>query len=234
MALVVRHLLYASAIVIDDVQIEGEFVLIFVHRREAGLALVQQHSLRTRLTRRRENNAAVREILRHDVVADLRGQVRRDDAPQLGRLECVLPEIPGRQIRFIEIRIERKAHCKQQRTAVIGNLDVADSGEALRQFTRDVDCFRTWGRAIPVKQVGTEVERDLLAQILLIEVAIDVDRNGGTNIGDRKIDDDRIGVLSVSDAYAVATATRSNARRRRQKRRLSHCLPGKSVPVVLR
>ena len=55
MTLVESELLNAAAIIVHDVDTERKLVLVFVHRREAGLAFVQQDGLRTRLTGRREN-----------------------------------------------------------------------------------------------------------------------------------------------------------------------------------
>jgi hypothetical protein len=96
--LIIRNLFDGAAIRVHDVQNERRFVLILVFRRELRLALVQQHGIGAQLSRRRENDAAVRQILRTDVMPDFGGEVGRDNAPQHISLERVFPDIPGRLV----------------------------------------------------------------------------------------------------------------------------------------
>ena len=108
--LIKRDLFNAAAIGIDNVQVEGKLVFVLIQRREAGFALIQQHSLRTYLASRGKYDAPIRQVLRHDVVTDFCGQGRADYLPQGISVEGIFPEIPGDLILVVQIRIERHAH----------------------------------------------------------------------------------------------------------------------------
>ena len=246
-ALVERDLADVVAVFVHDVQVERELVVVLVDGRERALALVEQQRLRLRLPRRREDDTAVREILRHDVVADLRRQGRRYDPNEFTGLERVLPDIPRRHlVVHVDVRVERVTHGKQQATAVIVDLDVTHGAETLRQLPGDVDRLGADSCAIAEVQVRPEVERDLLPEVLLLEHAVVVHGQRRLDVGDGKVDDDRVRILAGADLHAVALAARAgcNAQRRQRgcPRRLrrnacfesSHQPVHRSLPLLIR
>ncbi len=131
MTLVKRDLLDAGAVIIHYVKIERRLILILVFGRETALAFIEQHCLRLRLPGGREYNASVGQVLRHDVVANLGRQVRGDNAFQHVSFEDVLPDVPRRQIFFVNVRVERHTHGKEQATTIVVDLNVANRCKAL-------------------------------------------------------------------------------------------------------
>ena len=67
----------SRAVVVHDVQHERGLVAVFVARVELRLALVDQDRLRLSLARRDEDDAAVRQVVRRDVMTLLSGDVGR-------------------------------------------------------------------------------------------------------------------------------------------------------------
>ena len=96
-------------------------------------------------------------------MADFCSQVRLDDTLQDTAIERELPDIPCRKVFFICIRIKWIAHSENECAAIVGDFDVADSGQTLGQFAGDVDRFGTRRGAIPIEKVCAEIERNLLA-----------------------------------------------------------------------
>jgi hypothetical protein len=146
-------------------------------------------------------------------VAVLRGQVRCNHSTQFTGLECVLPQVPGGLVLVvqIQIRVRGSAHGKQQLAAVVGYLDIADVSLISDDLLRNVHLERTGGSTIAKIQVAAYLEGDLFTEILLLEFTIVVDRNRLFDVGNRKIDNDRVRVLTRADLYAlVGTVTRRN------------------------
>ena len=218
-ALVKGNLLEARAVVVHDMQVERKLFLVLIHGRERTLVLVKQQCLRLRLARRCENDAAVRQVFRHDVVADFCRQVIGNYANQRIRLEGVLPDVPRRDlVFFVDAFLERRAHRKQQTATVIIDFNVANSTESLRDVARDVHGFGTDRGAITKEKIGSEFERDLRTQILLFENAVVVRRNWRFDIGDRKIDHNGIGILPGAqlDTFAFAACSNGDGRNRQR------------------
>ena len=86
---------------------------------------------------------------------------------------------------------------EQQAAAVVVDFNIANGAHALGNVSGDVDGLRQRRRAITKVEVSAKIKRDLLAQVLLLEYAVVVRRNRRLDVGDRKIDDDRIGSWPV-------------------------------------
>ena len=143
MALVECYLLQPGTITADDMQVERLLIAIFVHCAEAALAFVEQYRSRPHLPGRREDDPAIRQVLRHDVVTNFGRQIRWNHAPENVVFECVFPEVPGWLVCIIEVGIERAAHGEEHRAAIIGDLHIPHRALVANHALRDVDRLGT-------------------------------------------------------------------------------------------
>ena len=109
-ALVEGDLADAGAVRVHHVQHEGVLVPVLVLGGELRLALVDQHGLRLALPRGREDDAAVRQVVRRDVVAFLGDDVGGDHAAQHVGGAVVFPDVPGRLLAVHRAGDQRHAH----------------------------------------------------------------------------------------------------------------------------
>jgi hypothetical protein len=244
--LIEGHLLQSGAVGTDHMQIEREFVAVLIDVWEAAFgcragwpirAFIKQDCLRTCLARRCENYASIGEVLRHDVVTVFSGQVRRNDAHEFVGFECVLPDIPGRLIFVIEVEIgvDRPSHGEQQLAAVECDLDVANIALVRNLAFGNVDCKRTRGCPVAKEQVGADLKRNLLAQILLFEFTVVIKGERLHNVRYREVDNDRIGILAGANLHALIGAiTRRDGYSHGKQRRQLHCRSKAYVPEYCR
>ena len=218
-ALIERHLLeVVAAVVAHDVQHERRLVAILVARVVLRLAVVDQDGLRRLLPRRDENDAAVRQIVRREVVALLSREVVDDEPPQpIGR-DLVLPDVPLRLVFVVEIEalVDGAAHREQHLAAVARDLDARDVARAFREALRDVALRRRRRSAIANVEIRADGEAQDVAQVRvdLELVVLVVER--AFRVCDREIRSYGIGILARADADAAVAV--SAARGDRQQR----------------
>ena len=211
MALVEGHLLEARTVVLHDVEIERELVLVLVHRRKRTLVFVEQQCLRLGLARRGEDDPPVRKVLGHDVVTDFRSQVVRYNPHQFAGLKGVLPDVPGgRLVIFVDAVDKRRAHGKQQATAVVVDFHIANRAAPLRDLSGDADRIGADSGPLTEEKIGAKIEGDLLAQILLFEVTVVVGRKRSLDVGDREVGNHGICILSRAQLHALTFAAGGN------------------------
>ena len=106
-----------GAVRVHDVQHERGLVVVLVLGGELRLVLVQQDGAGLPLTRRGEHDAAVGEVVRHDVMAFLLGRVGADDATERPAGGVVLPDVPGRLIFLVRVLDDEREEAEHARAA---------------------------------------------------------------------------------------------------------------------
>ncbi len=199
---------------IHDVQHESRVLPILVARVELRLAFVEQDRLGLTLASRDEQESAIRQVVRRDVVAGLRRDVGRDDPVQRIGRERVLPDLPRRLFVHVLVRIERAAHGEQHFLAVGRDLDAHDVALTQRLAQRDVALRRRRRRAIANVEIGADVEAQDVPHVgRRLQLLVLVEQRA-LRVGDREIRRDRIRLLAAADTdAAVARAARGENRR---------------------
>ena len=215
-ALVERDLADRGTVRVHHVQHEGVLVAVLVLRGELRLALVDQHRLRLALARRRKDDAAVRQVVRRQVVAFLGDDVGLDYAPQRVGRDVVLPDVPGRLLAVHEARDQRHAHREHDLGAVVRAVDVAHVPEAAGHALGDVALRHVRGGAVAHPHVGAGHEGLELAHVEVLEV-FEVLGQRAPHVRDGNVEHDRVRRLAAADVYVAVMARRAGGERERDR-----------------
>ena len=189
-----------GAVGLHHVQHEGALAAVVGLRLVAGLAFVAQDGLRLALARRGEDDAAVGQVVRRDVMAFRGDRVRGDHATQRVGRDVVFPDRPGRRIFLVLVHRQRSAHREDELPAVdrdVHVLDVVTVGRAGDAFG-DVALRRRRRGAVAHPQIRIRRGVAQGAHVVLVR------RDRAFHVGDREIDRARVGGLAAAEIDAAA------------------------------
>ncbi len=205
-ALVERDLVDVRAVVVHHVQHERRLLVVLVLGCVLRLVLIEQDRARLALARRAEHDPAVRQVVRHDVVAFVLDRVRGDDpAQRIGRA-VELPDVPGRLVFLVRAFDELRAHREHDLGAVEVHVQVADVAETFGLAGGDVDFGRGDRGAVAHEQVGADLEATQRARVVDEVFLLFLGGDRALHVERGEVERDRILVLAAADRHVRAAA----------------------------
>ena len=228
-ALVEGELRDILPVLVHHMQHEGLVATALGQRLERRLALVEQHLARIDLAVGTENDPAVGQVGRRQVVAFLGREIAADNAPWVVRpqrlLEIVFIDVPARHLVVVLVLVEQ-AQREQQPFAVEGRHQILDIALAAGDGRGDVGFAGGDGGVAAHIDIAAGHEEGRVAQVRLALVAILVHRNRPLDEGDGRLEHARIGAVHIRGGITGAGGQHKSGKGKKSVRTAARCHHG--------